>query len=97
NLLEKIATHIMPETQFYKGKGCSHCEMTGYSGRVLISEILHITEEISKMIAAESSNSEIAHYAQEHEQFEPMILDGIKKATQGITSLDEVLRVVKDI
>ncbi len=96
-LLDRIATHITPETQFYKGKGCSKCDMTGYSGRVLISEILYITEEISKMIAAGSTNFEIARYAQEHEEFEPMLLDGIKKATQGITSLDEVLRVVKDV
>ena len=97
NILSKIENYISPEIIFYKGKGCSKCDLSGYAGRVLISEILVVNEEISKMIATGATNFDIAHYAQEHTSFKPMIIDGIKKAAQGIKSLDEVLRVAKDI
>jgi general secretion pathway protein E/type IV pilus assembly protein PilB len=97
DLLAKIEGHISPETIFYKGKGCPQCDYSGYSGRVMIAEILLITEEISKMIAVGSTNFEISHYAQEHENFKPMFYDGLEKAALGITTLDDVLRVVKDI
>lgn len=97
NLLTKIESHISHDTIFYKGKGCSKCDMSGYSGRIMISEILVISEEISKMIAIGATNHEIASYAQAHDGFQPMLLDGLKKASQGIITLDEVLRVVKDI
>jgi len=49
------------------------------------------------MIAAGSTNFEVAHYAQDEEGFQPMFFDGLKKAMMGITTLDDVLRVVKDI
>lgn len=97
NLLSKVETHIAPDMLFYKGKGCSKCDLSGYAGRIMISEILVITEEISKMIAKGATNFEIAHYAQEHDNFKPMLFDGLKKAVKGITTLDEVLRVAKDI
>lgn len=97
NLLAKVEAHITSETLFYKGKGCSKCDLSGYAGRIMISEILVITEKISKMIAKGATNFEIAHFAQEHEGFKPMLFDGLKKAAQGITTLDEVLRVTKEI
>ena len=96
-LLSKVQDHISETTLFYKGKGCSQCDFTGYAGRIMISEILVVTEEISKMIALGSTNFDIAHYAQEHDGFKPMFFDGLKKASMGITTLDDVLRVVKDI
>lgn len=96
-LLDKVSAHISPTSLFYKGKGCSQCDFSGYRGRVMISEILMITEKLSKLIASGSTNFEISHYAQEHENFKPMFFDGLKKATMGITTLDDVLRVVKDI
>lgn len=97
DLLKKVEEYIEPTTLFYKGKGCSKCDFNGYAGRIMISEILVISENISKMIATGSTNFEIAHYAQEHENFKPMFFDGLKKATMGITTLDDILRVVKDI
>lgn len=97
NILSKIEGYISPDMLFYKGRGCSKCDLSGYSGRVLISEVLVINEEISKMIATGATNFDIAHYAQEHTNFKPMIFDGIKKAALGITTLEEVLRVAKEI
>ncbi len=97
SLLRKVDKWTTEESKFYSGKGCPKCNMTGYSGRVLISEILVISESIAKMISNESSKYDISHYAQEHDGFEPMIIDGLDKALRGITTLDEVLRVTKEI
>ncbi|PHR54933.1 MAG: general secretion pathway protein GspE [Arcobacter sp.] len=96
-LLVKVEKHISATTLFFKGKGCTKCDFSGYSGRIMIAEILVINEELSKMIAKGSTNFEISTYAQEHNGFKPMFFDGLKKASQGITTLDDVLRVVKDI
>ena len=97
NLLRRIEKWITEETKFYAGQGCSKCNNTGYSGRILISEILMVNETIAKMISDESSKYEIARYAQENEGFEPMIVDGLSKVLGGITTLDEVLRVTKEM
>ncbi len=97
NLLRRIERWISEDTKFYAGQGCSKCNNTGYSGRILISEILMINETIAKMISDESSKYEIARYAQENEGFEPMIVDGLHKVLEGITTLDEVLRVTKEM
>lgn len=96
DLLAKVEAHVPPNTLFYKGAGCSACDFTGYRGRIMISEILEISEEISKLIARGATNFEIANYAQEHEGFEPMFYDGLKKAMMGITTLEDVMRVVKE-
>jgi type II secretory ATPase GspE/PulE/Tfp pilus assembly ATPase PilB-like protein len=96
NLLRRVTHLITEESKFYTGIGCPKCSQTGYSGRVLISEILVINETISKMVADEASKYDIARYAQEHTGFEPMILDGMNKVLRGITTLDEVLRVTRE-
>lgn len=97
NLMKRIEHLVTEETKFYAGQGCPKCSNTGYIGRELISEILVVNEAIAKMVADESSKYEIARYAQEHCDFEPMIIDGLSKVTQGITTLDEVLRVTKEL
>jgi general secretion pathway protein E/type IV pilus assembly protein PilB len=96
NLLRKVDRWITEESKFYAGKGCPKCNNTGYSGRILISEILLVNEAIAKMVSDESSKYEIARFAQEEGKFEPMIVDGLSKALRGITTLDEVLRVTKE-
>lgn len=97
NLLRRIERWIGEDAKFYAGKGCSKCSNTGYMGRLLISEILIVNETIAKMVAEESSKYEIARYAQENEGFEPMIVDGLSKVLRGITTLEEVLRVTKEL
>ncbi len=96
NLLRRVSHLITEDTIFYAGTGCPKCSQTGYSGRLLISEILVINENISKMVADEASKYDISRYAQENNRFEPMIVDGINKVIQGVTTLDEVLRVTRE-
>lgn len=86
---------ILPqEYQFYKNVGCEKCSQTGYLGREMVSEILVISEKISSMIAQGSSKSDIKEQAIK-EGFVDMYYDGIIRASKGITTLDEIARVVK--
>jgi len=85
----------LPETyQFYKGKGCSECHGTGYLGREMISEVLRIDDTLSSMIAKEASKAEILEIASK-KGYVSMVQDGIEKAINGTTTIDEVLRVAR--
>ena len=92
--LEKIKPFLKEEIKFYKGKGCKHCDFTGYKGREMVSEVLVVNNEISHLIALGKDKIEILEAAKKF-GFIPMIEDGINKIKNGITSLEEVLRVVK--
>ena len=78
----------------YKGKGCKVCGNTGYDGRTGIFEVLEMTEDIKKMILKRSSSDEIMAVAQ-RSGMTTMLEDGLEKALNGITTLEEVLRVTK--
>jgi len=82
------------EVRFYKGKGCNHCGFSGYLGREMISEVLVIDEEMSYMIAINKDKQTILKLAKE-KGFKTMIEDGIEKIKKGITTIEEILRVVK--
>ncbi len=77
---------------FYRGKGCVHCNGTGYSGRIALHEILLIDDEIRRIITRGESVGEIQRYARTS-GFRTMHYDGIKKALRGLTTLEEVNRV----
>lgn len=77
----------------YKPKGCMRCSNTGFRGRVGIYELLFVTEPIQRLALAKASAKEITNAA----LAEGMVVlrqDGLLKVKQGITSLEEVLRVV---
>ncbi len=77
-----------------KGEGCSECNNTGYLGRIAIFEILKVTPAINKMILQEVGAKEIEKQACQ----EGLILmkqDGYLKALDGITTIEEVLRVAE--
>jgi general secretion pathway protein E/type IV pilus assembly protein PilB len=94
-MIEKVKEHIPETYQFYKGDGCIKCAFTGYNGRTMISEILRISETVSHMISINKNKYEIARKAEEEDDFEPMVVDGLIKALRGDTTLEEVLRVAK--
>jgi len=77
----------------YKGKGCSACGGLGYKGRVGVFEIIKITPEIENLILKNPSNSKIWELA-EKQGVRSLFHDGIKKVKNGVTSLEELLRVV---
>ncbi|MFH0840396.1 MAG: GspE/PulE family protein [bacterium] len=79
---------------FYQGKGCPTCSGIGYLGRVGLFEAINMTPEISKAIQTTSIDDEIEKIAMT-QGFIPMIQDGIFKALEGETTIEEVLRVTK--
>jgi type II secretory ATPase GspE/PulE/Tfp pilus assembly ATPase PilB-like protein len=95
--LDKVREYgIDEESVLYAGEGCSHCDFTGYYGRTMVSEILIVDEQITKLIAENANKVTITEYALESKNYEPMIYDGIRKAINGITTIEEVLRVIKE-
>lgn len=80
--------------QLAKGEGCNECGNTGYQGRIAIFEVLKISLTINKMILQEASGKEIEAQAIK----EGLILmkqDGYLKALEGITTIEEILRVAE--
>ena len=80
--------------QLYKGGKCQECNETGYSGRIGIFEVLPVTEKIGRLILERSPSSKIEAQARE----DGMIImkqDGYLKVVEGITTLEEVLRVAE--
>jgi general secretion pathway protein E/type IV pilus assembly protein PilB len=92
--LERIKPFLNEEIEFYKGNGCKECGFTGYLGREMISEVLVVTDKISHLIATNKDKTEILKAAKES-GFITMVEDGINKIKQGVTTLEEILRVVK--
>jgi type IV pilus assembly protein PilB len=84
-----------PVIYLYRGTGCDRCGGMGYSGRIGIFEVLDVSEKISRMIMDNVSADEIKEAAVE-EGMLTMIQDGYLKALEGITTLEEVLRVSKE-
>jgi len=82
----------MQEATFYRGKGCGRCFETGYYGRAGIFEVLAVSPAIAQMIAQRSPTAAILQKARE-EGMATMMEDGVQKAAQGVTTLDEVMRV----
>jgi type II secretory ATPase GspE/PulE/Tfp pilus assembly ATPase PilB-like protein len=77
-----------------KGKGCSECNNTGYLGRIAIFEILKLSSSVNKMILQEASAKEIQAEAQK-EGMITMKQDGYLKVLEGLTTIEEVLRVAE--
>lgn len=83
------------DLSFYRPKGCDQCHNEGYRGRIGIYEVLEVDEEIGKLITGNSSTDEIERKAKEKGMIN-MSEDGFIKIVEGITSVEEVLRVTKE-
>ncbi len=99
--LKKLLSIISPKAKveipktiekLYRPRGCPRCHNLGYKGRIGIFEVLTINENIEKLILEMGSEQEIAQAALENGMM-TMTQDGILKAVEGITSLEEVWRV----
>ncbi|MFA5880373.1 MAG: ATPase, T2SS/T4P/T4SS family [Candidatus Margulisiibacteriota bacterium] len=84
----------LSELLFYRGKGCKICNNTGYKGRVGIYETLDITQPIQKLIMQKASARELLDAAKDQKML-TLFEDGIIKAKNGITTIEEIIRVTK--
>lgn len=91
----KTATKTKKITLYRAGKGCEVCGTTGYTGRLGIYEVLETNEEIRKAIVSNATSDELQHLAVTGGMI-TMQSDGLIKAMQGLTTLEEVLRVTRE-
>jgi len=95
---EKERIKFTPELtgmNFYKGQGCEACQKIGYKGRIGIYEIMVMNEEIEKLVLTGSvSEYDMRAVAKKYGMIS-MVQDGLLKAIDGITSVDEVFRVAE--
>lgn len=96
--LKSLSESLPPEILkgkpiFYTGKGCDKCSDSGYKGRIGIYEVLVIDDEVREAIMRRVDASEIKKIAIKN-GMTPMLLDGFQKVLAGITTLEEVLRIV---
>jgi len=82
-----------PQPTLYKPTGCTACSNTGYRGRIALHEVMTVSEDIERLAVARASSAEIGRLAIE-QGMTTLRQDGWAKALQGLTSIDEILRVV---
>ncbi|NKG33356.1 GspE/PulE family protein [Acinetobacter junii] len=82
----------MPE-MMYKAVGCETCRHTGYKGRVGIYEFMPVSLELKSLISAHGTLNDLKVQAKK-EGVEPLRIAGARKVIEGVTTLEEVLRVV---
>jgi type II secretory ATPase GspE/PulE/Tfp pilus assembly ATPase PilB-like protein len=91
-VLEKIGFDPKEKVEFYRGKGCKACHNTGYRGRTAIFEILVVNDKIQDLILRNASSAEIRLEAIKA-GMRTLRDDGLIKVRQGLTTVDEVVRV----
>ncbi len=93
--LAGISASTSTDLQFYRGRGCSACQQTGYRGRIGIFELMRLTPAIKNLLLSTSEAGRIkeAALAQPEEAMHTLRDDGIAKVLAGATTLEEVFRV----
>ena len=81
------------EIVFYRGKGCDRCKASGYKGRIGIFELMVMSEPLRELVLKGASTGEIRNQAVA-EGMRTLRDDGILKVLEGLTTVDELLRVV---
>lgn len=86
---------LTPPLSFQAGKGCVRCENTGYKGRTVIAEVLEVTKELQRIIVTGADIDAIRAEARRQGML-TMEEDGIVKALEGKTSIEEVIRATQE-
>lgn len=92
SILEYLSIDHLPNKTYYKGEGCDNCNGTGYKGRIGAYEVMRVNDDIRDLIAANANTSELKLAAQEN-GMKTLFEYSIQLATEGLTTLDEVIRV----
>ncbi|QDV67911.1 Type II/IV secretion system protein [Rosistilla carotiformis] len=89
-----IPPELAKKAEFVKGKGCAHCQRSGYRGRIGIYELMLVRSTIREMMFQARSSQDIRKAAIEN-GMTTLYADGIRKIMRGITTFEEVYRVAK--
>jgi type IV pilus assembly protein PilB len=77
----------------YRAVGCSACSKTGYKGRLALHEVMAVTEQIERL-AVERASADAINSVAKSQGMKTLREDGLAKVLQGVTSIEEILRVV---
>ena len=96
SLKQVIRPEILGDNKtFFKGKGCPSCDDTGYKSRIGIHEVLLVDDEMREAIMSRVNAAEIKKIAVKN-GMRPMLEDAFQKALQGQTTIEEILRVIRE-
>jgi type IV pilus assembly protein PilB len=91
--LDRYGVKVKGRLRLARGRGCTSCYDSGYKGRMAIHEILETDAELQRLIVSNPSRSELDAYIAER-GMHTLLQDGIKRAIEGLTTVDEAVRVV---
>ena len=96
SLFSSLTLNILKANrEFYRGKGCEQCNQSGYYGRLGIYEVLEIDDNIREAIMQRKNSSIIKNIATKN-GMTVMLEDGFRKAIEGKTTIEEILRVIHE-
>jgi type II secretory ATPase GspE/PulE/Tfp pilus assembly ATPase PilB-like protein len=91
--LSSILKSIETDKFFTVGDGCDNCDGTGYKSRIGIHEVLEVNDDIRSLIVSRADASQIKQAAIKN-GMKTMLEDGLDKARRGITTIEEVVRII---
>jgi MSHA biogenesis protein MshE len=94
--LTNLAGSRVSNTKFVQGKGCQSCQYTGYKGRVGVFELLEMNEPMMAALKRDDAQ-EFTELSKANPSFTPLALAAFDYATQGVTTVEEVLRLVETV
>ncbi len=89
-----LAPEQLPDGKLYRGKGCANCFQTGYVDRIAIYEMLPVDEKVKEQIMERASAATIKKAAISR-GCRTLRMDGAKKVLEGVTTVEEILRVTQ--
>ena len=93
--LDALGIEAPPGTELFRGKGCDECRGTGYRGRSGIYELFTIDEDARSLILRHASTRDIRQHAIQRGMV-TLRVDGYKRACEGVTTVEEILRVTQE-
>src|SRR5438128_779380 len=93
--LQALGVTASPDLRLFRGKGCADCPGTGYRGRMGIYELFPITEDARSLMLRRASSRDIRQHAVAAGMV-TLRLDGWRRACEGLTTVEEILRVTQE-
>jgi MSHA biogenesis protein MshE len=94
--LTNLAGERVNTTKFVQGKGCQSCQYTGYKGRIGVFELLEMNEPMMASLKRDDAEA-FTELSKANPSFTPLALAAFDYATQGVTTVEEVLRLVETV
>lgn len=94
--LKALIGKFDPNWTFQKGAGCSHCNNTGYKGRISVHELLEMNFALSNLLR-DANTALFTETALKQENFTPLAMNLLDYVLQGITTLEELLRMASEV